>query len=482
MSSAVQLPPGAGSRCVLGARAAREACAALRQTSRVWQEAEAKLIRQAPAAVALLEDLFVALYDPAAELDPGIDPAYSGNFAFLASLFATREFKALRETTRADAIACAGAALRTVETLWDEATAGQAHRPQSVVQRIRSAFSGREKSPGIDLGLKAADGEAELSLRAARCVRRAQSQLAADRAMRAVWGIAPGVRSAHAFDDVWGLLSEVRRLPGFRELTDALERFQRILRPLASLRGRRGGWEGASRIAGYTWGRDLDRVAPEEMVRLVDPDMAGLFYEAYDRRRLLQHDVRGDRRGEAGPIICCMDVSASMNTLAALERERFLWCKGLGLALLDYARSVRRPYGGLCFSSEADLEEFFFPVEDYDPRRALEMARCDFNGGTHFELPLCRALEHAAGTGAAWTNSQGDVVFIADGQASLRPSFVEEFRRRKAQLGVRLFTVFIDGDHPGLSALSDAVFSVRSERIDSWEEVAESLGRRLRVP
>lgn len=501
MSTTAEMDSWSGSNCIKGAWTAREACALLRQTSHVWQEAQTKLERLSPLAVPLLEDLFVALFDPAAELNPAIEPAYSANFTFLAALMLSQEFKRLRDATRADAIASAGAALRIMESLKEQAEAAEPVDAKGVVQRIRLALLGcGRKAPSRNgLGLQTTIDEAELRLRANQCVRRAQADHSVDRAVRAAWGVTPGVRSAHAFDDVWRLLEEIRGLDGFQELTDALERFRRVLKPLASRRSGRRGWEGVSRIAGYTWGRNLDRVAAEEMVRLMDPEMSGLFYEAYDHRRLLQHDVRGERKGAAGPVICCMDVSASMNTLAALERERFLWCKGLGLALLDFSRQVGRSFLGLCFSSEADLEEFAFPVGDFSPQRAVDMAKCDFNGGTHFERPLRHALERVEGIGASETKGDAktiphgaarggfasaygaDVIFIADGEASLRTAFIEEFHRRKAQHRVRLFTVFIDGHHPGLAALSDAVFIVRSHRIDSWEEVATGLGRKLEL-
>ena len=126
-----------------------------------------------------------------------------------------------------------------------------------------------------------------------------------------------------------------------------------------------------SQIAGYTWGRELDRMAPEEAVRLTDPLTSGLFYEAYEHRRLLQHDVKGESRRSRGPIICCMDTSASMNSLAALERERFLCVRGLGLALLQVADTQGRPYLGLCFSSEPNSKNSPFRQE-----RSPRSSRC----------------------------------------------------------------------------------------------------------
>lgn len=499
MSRASGAASFSGTSCLKATASAFEAYRALGQASQVWQETEQRLSRLAPRAAFLLEDFFLAFYDPESELNAGADHDFAWNFSILASVFMTPEFKQIREMTSGDVITSASAALHVADSLAQIAEEDDAARSKSVVERVRRLLSrGGKKSPSLRLSLPTSGNEAELRYWASRCARRAQAELLTDQALRASWGVLPGVRSVHAFDDVWRLLAEIRKLDGFVQLTDVLGRFREILSPFASERNKRRGWEGVSRIAGYTWGRDLDRVAPEEMVRLLDPEMSGLFFEAYDHMRLLQHDIRGERKQAAGPIICCMDVSASMNTLGALERERFLWCKGLGLALLDYSVAARRPFLGLCFSSEAELEAFAFPVGGYSPERALEMARCDFNGGTHFERPLRHALEHAEGIDRLGTNGKGemnsggavqwtqaaplsgvDVVFVADGEASLRSAFCEEFRRRKAQVRLHLYTVFIDGYHPELAALSDAFFTVRSDRIDSWEGVAAGLGRRL---
>lgn len=227
---------------------------------------------------------------------------------------------------------------------------------------------------------------------------------------------------------------------------------------------------------GYTWGRDLNQAAPEEAVRLVEPIMEDLFVEAYEQRRLLQLAYDDNARRRSGPIVCCMDTSASMNTSAALEWERFLWCKGMGLALLDLARREGRSFLGICFSGEHNVEQFVVTVGGYLPEIAVEMAQCDFNGGTHFERPLQLSVEHIQ----THKEKDADLIMITDGEASLKNSFIEEFRRQKVSLGIRLYTVFIDGTHGGLRGISDATFTVRSDRVDSWESAVTEIGRRLK--
>src|SRR5690606_30078663 len=149
-----------------------------------------------------------------------------------------------------------------------------------------------------------------------------------------------GQRGLHAFDDVSSLLDMAQQLPGIEELTEALRSFQRLLRP--GQRRRQPGIVGRHRLTGLTQGHRLDAVVEEELVKLTDPDLEGLFREAYEHRRLLQYAYAGESNRPRGPIACCIDVSRSMNTPAALGRERFLWAKALALALLDLARHEER--------------------------------------------------------------------------------------------------------------------------------------------
>ena len=154
-----------------------------------------------------------------------------------------------------------------------------------------------------------------------------------------------------------------------------------------------------------------------------------------------------------------------MNQPAALGRERFVWCKGIGLALLDFADQNQRPFLGLCFSSEAELEVFVRPPGPFDPRLALEMAAPATSTAVPTSKGPSAMPSNTRGFGPAGAKGRkaagADVVFIVDGEASLSSAFVREFLREKAAARLRLFTVLIDGFHEGLATLSDAVFTVR---------------------
>lgn len=472
-------------RCIRASDSAALVFEQLRARSQRWQQEEARLNHDAPGIAPLLPDLFYAFYDPDAELNAEVDPREAWGFSLLATLIASREFTQLKAKVQGDLIACASLALHLARSLAGALGQGRAASSRKALRQrlLLTLATRRSRRHALDEEGHLPQGEAGLRFLVGRSLQEAREALEHDQRLRKAWGVWPGARGLHAFDDVWSLLGEVRSLAGFAELTEALQRFQDLLQQVSPRQRRRQGDAGRYRVAGYTQGRELDRAVPEELVRLADPLMSHLFCEAYDHKRLTLYDYKGEKLERSGPLICCMDTSASMNQPAALGRERFVWCKGIGLALLDFAHQNQRPFLGLCFSSEAELEVFVRPPGPFDPRLALEMARCDFNGGTHFERPLRHALEYARGFGPAGAKGRkaagADVVFIADGEASLSSAFVREFLREKAAARLRLFTVLIDGFHEGLATLSDAVFTVRADRLDSWEGAVRSVGRRL---
>ncbi len=204
-------------------------------------------------------------------------------------------------------------------------------------------------------------------------------------------------------------------------------------------------------------GRELDRLLPPELLALRHPLLRRDFARRLIEGRLLSYELRGvDERGR-GPMIVCLDGSASM----AGEKE--IWAKAVALTLLEIARRQRRLFRFIGFSSR---EEPLFTL-DLNPRehhrvsvdRALDVAEHFPGGGTDFELPLDAARDGLAA--ARWR--RGDVVLITDGECRVDPAWSERFLADKKRLGFSLFSVLIDvgpSSVETLAALSDRVTSV----------------------
>lgn len=490
--------PGPSRHTVIAAQSSRVAYRTLFARSVRWRTYVQSLPETLPEAPAFVEDLFYALYDSEVELNPGVAPHLYRHFALIAALLSLAEFTRLRRETAGNPIEAALVARRLADDLLANfaddtermnTTSGSAlatawswafRRRRTSSLRKDGQQSVRSRADGP---VSAAEAEAQPEHTMLRSVAAVVEESARDRELRNVWGIEPGVRSAHALDDVWALIDSVRALPGFEQLTTAFLEMTELLRPASrgrSRRRRRIDSERFEKLHGLTRGRDVERVVPEEFVRLLDTDMAGLFHEAYEHGRLLQERYGGRSRGTPGPLIVCLDTSRSMNTIAARGWERFVWAKGVGLALLGIARRTERSFLGICFSSEENVDTFEMAAGRYDPQLAIDLARCDFDGGTHFQAPLLtavRRLEQHHRDGA--DRGPGHIVFVTDGEAALPEAFVERFGRDRRRLGFQLMTIFIDGEQPELVNLSDRVFVVRGDRLQSWHEAASGLVRAL---
>ena len=206
-------------------------------------------------------------------------------------------------------------------------------------------------------------------------------------------------------------------------------------------------------------GADLERLLPPELLALHHPLLRRDFARRLVEGRLLSYALRGpDERGR-GPMIVCLDGSASM----AGEKE--LWSKAVALTLLEIARRQRRLFRFICFSS-ADTPLFTL---DLNPRerhevqvdRALDVAEYFPGGGTDFEKPLDAAVDCL---GQARFR-RGDVVLVTDGECRVRPEWEEHFRAEKTRLGFSLYSILINvgqSSSSTLASLSDRVSSVSS--------------------
>jgi uncharacterized protein with von Willebrand factor type A (vWA) domain len=192
---------------------------------------------------------------------------------------------------------------------------------------------------------------------------------------------------------------------------------------------------------------DLDRLLPPELLALRHPILRRDFARRLVEGRLQAYKLRGVDEHGRGPMIVCLDGSASM----AGEKE--LWAKAVALTLLEIARRQRRLFRFICFSSKdvplwtLDLN----PREHHTVRadRALDVAEYFPGGGTDFEAPLDAAVD---GLSQA-RYRRGDVVLITDGECQVAPEWRERFLRTKQRLDFTLYAVLIDVGSSSLDAL-----------------------------
>jgi len=186
---------------------------------------------------------------------------------------------------------------------------------------------------------------------------------------------------------------------------------------------------------GITYGDDLGSLLAQEVALLSDVDTEDVFFQRFSNGGLMIYDRKAKLREGRGPFVALVDISGSMTgqpeTMAyamfiALAREALK--QGRRALFIPFASHAGKP---LDVSHASDL----FTMAGYKPR---------VGGGTDFMRALDEARNSIDGTGGKWKNA--DIVLISDGDAYVRDSWVDTFKKWQVKTGVRLIGVMVG--HP----------------------------------
>ncbi len=200
-----------------------------------------------------------------------------------------------------------------------------------------------------------------------------------------------------------------------------------------------------SEVHGTHRSDDLMRMLPSELLNLEDETLETLFYARLLEKNLLCYELSGTRlvngespetpRQRTGPVVACLDTSASMQGAALLK------AKALLLAIANLLKPQDRSLHLLLFGATGEIREFALEARN-DAAGLLDFLRQGFGGGTDFESPLQRALEIIECQGSY---RKADVLMISDGDCALSPGFVQTLRTRKAALDCTVYSVLCAG-------------------------------------
>jgi len=467
----------------------RRIYAGIREQAKALQAAETGAAQRLPTAPLLYRDIWAGLFKAKPELMEEVSPALALNKKLLAEAMNTAEWEDLRESTRLDEWGAALGALsmgqKIVESLPPEAG-------EQVRQALEHGSSSRQYEDEAEFyrdiaqaALEKGDAEAaeQALTRAQDLLEKARRELqaASERADRAVSTVVPKIlrqavkKAAEEVSEVqeqagtlaWGLNpGSPRALEGRRvfEIAQVLKEHPE-LRRIAVLAGRMVRIamqkqrtkvkQEPSEVVDVRLGDDLTMVLPGELALLAHPVLKKEFYRKYAEGELLQYEVRGRERLGRGPIVCCIDSSGSMDDKCGSDTKN-VWSRAVALTLLGIAAREKRAFAAVVFGSAVELKTFKWP----DPGKAstqsvMKMATFAFRGGTDFEAPLRAALDVIKES--AYRNA--DVIFITDGECSVRPEFLEEFRKMKRDREVSCYSIVLPpGTTDTVKMFSDQTF------------------------
>lgn len=227
---------------------------------------------------------------------------------------------------------------------------------------------------------------------------------------------------------------------------------------------------------GVRRGGELGRLLPAELVMLRLPRMrlswfarlaerALLAYEDVDRViekmpqsatewRQTAHPVP-QRRTEMGPMVLCVDTSASMQ--GGAEQV----AKAVVLEAMRTAAAQGRRCHVFAFGGPGEIVERELPLDFGGIAAVLEFMGQSFQGGTDISEPLERALDRIAR--AEWMLA--DLLIASDGEFGATPALARRLAEEKTRLGVRVQGVLIgDRETMGMRQLCDGLLWVRDWR------------------
>lgn len=200
-----------------------------------------------------------------------------------------------------------------------------------------------------------------------------------------------------------------------------------------------------SEVHGVELGADLLRMLPSELANLEDDTLEVLFYSRLLENRLQCYQLKGQsmvdqdetdtQSQRTGPVVACLDTSASMSG------EPLIKAKALLFAIADLLRREQRSLHVLLFGSSGEIWEYSL-VNGKEFAGLLSFLRQGFGGGTDFESPLKRAVEII---GEESDYLKADILMISDGDADLSDEVTDYLAKQKQQLSCCVYSVLCNG-------------------------------------
>lgn len=300
------------------------------------------------------------------------------------------------------------------------------------------------------------------------------------------WDLSQGVLAAEGWRDVVryrGLLAE---LPQLAQLVAMLGRCRDIASQPAltavsqqlfsSLRRARTedacSDQGRRETGGVVLSADIDRMLPSELALLGHPRLKMLWYAKRAERKLLTYSHVGltnngprsemreadagikETRQAAGPIIVCLDTSASMQGRPEMIAKALV-LEAVRIALAENRHCLLYAFGG-----ERQLMAHELDLTHAGLIKLMRFLRYSFRGGTDVVFPLLSALAKQASE--AWQDA--DILLVTDGRFPCQVGTFARVEAVKRRQGLRIHGVLVgDWRSSALEALCDPL-----HRLAAW--------------
>lgn len=426
--------------------------------SKQLQELNEAGVQHLPTFPDLLGDMWASLYKMRPEIKEEVDTELSANKQLMQNIMADDSFKGFREFTRLDDLSSALGTAKFGEKTNDwlaeqerknEELRKQMEEARKLHQQLQQQQE--EASEGGDNGAegqgkdvqqnlqqameqiaqelqKSLDqGKASFSQAMAEAMR--ETQKTKDDLKSLVGGVTAGSGEAELkkvpLRDQIALAERMSDLPKMKEIAEWAGRFKQIAR-----KKQRSKHEDSVDRSGVTLGNQVERLLPMELAMYSHPATKADFLRRFAEGQTMQYEQKGKETLGKGPIVLCLDQSSSMWDMDTQA-------KGFAFALMSIARKQKRDFALILFSRRT--RTFRYPKGKITPEEMVTLAETFLSGGTYFDRPL----EEAMRVIEECRFKRADVLFVTDGESSLKESFVEKFNTTKREKGFQVLSLLL---------------------------------------
>lgn len=200
-----------------------------------------------------------------------------------------------------------------------------------------------------------------------------------------------------------------------------------------------------SEVHGTRLSSDVMRMLPSELANLDDETLEVLFYARLLENNLMTYQLVGTQPlvGEVverqnkrtGPVVACLDTSASMSG------KPQLLAKALLLKIAGILKSEERSLHVVLFGGSDQTKEFVMHCAN-DSVGLLRFLQKGYGGGTCFETPLRKAI-HIIESEPDFIKA--DILMISDGDCSLSDEFALGLKQQATVLDFSVYSVLCNG-------------------------------------
>lgn len=376
------------------------------------ESTKVKTLCETEASEVLGQDIFSSLYRYSPKVE---EEAPEPQKNLIEQMMALPEYRNLHADTRMDDIASSFGFLKLAPSVIEQFKEVEAKIKEKQKENPDADFEdlSDEEKAQVRAGLRAALREAQDASEEAKGIMKA-------------WGAEPGELQKMPLGRKLQLVEKLKTAKKFTRIAELIGRFSNVQNAVEATTFKHG----TDEIVDIEVGSDISRILPSELLKLHQSPV--LFYKDMLEGSLMQYQLKGTEHLGRGPIIECMDISASMY---GAEEE---WCKAATLTLMDVCKKQKRGFGLIAFESIVRSSQYWAAGQSPTLEEKIEIAEIQTRGGTEFLAPLMEAFRLRQQEPDL---KPADIVFITDGMCGLSEEQIKNIQKLKENTQTRIFGI-----------------------------------------